>query len=99
LKVPHAEAQVVASQIEAHDKRNVPGAVRASLGIYNTQADVDALVDGLHAIAAGRYQHAYELETHTGEYVPTGWFPDFAAFFSATRAPRTAPGATRTAAA
>jgi selenocysteine lyase/cysteine desulfurase len=99
LKVPHSEAQEIARQIEVHDKRNVPGAVRASLGIYNTQADVDALADGLHAIAAGRYQHAYELEAHTGEYVPSGWFPDFGAFFSATRAPRTAPGATRTAAA
>src|SRR5207253_3117880 len=74
LKVSHSEAQVVASQIEAHDKSNVPGAVRASLGLHNTRADVDALVDGLKAIAAGEYQHAYELEAHTGEYVPSGWF-------------------------
>jgi len=64
----------------------VPGAVRASLGLYNTTADVDALVEGLHAIAAGEYQRAYELEASTGEYLPSGWFPDFGEFFSATRA-------------
>jgi selenocysteine lyase/cysteine desulfurase len=86
LKVSHTEGQRIARLIEAHDKRSVPGAVRASLGLYNTEADVDALVDGLQAIASGQYQHAYELEASTGEYVPSGWFPDFGAFFSATRA-------------
>jgi selenocysteine lyase/cysteine desulfurase len=87
LRVPADEARAVARQIEAHDKRSVPGAVRASLGLYNTPADVDALVEGLQAIAAGRYQRAYELETSSGDYMPAGWMPDFGAFFSATRAP------------
>jgi selenocysteine lyase/cysteine desulfurase len=85
LQVPDVEARRVAAQIEAHDKRRVPGAVRASLGLYNTPADIDALVDGLQAIAAGRYQHVYEVETHTGEYIPSGWFPAYGEFFSATR--------------
>src|SRR5690606_32620448 len=31
-----------------------PGAVRASLGLYNCAADVDLLVEGLKAIVAGR---------------------------------------------
>jgi selenocysteine lyase/cysteine desulfurase len=92
LKVPQSEAHQVAAQIEAHDKRSVPGAVRASLGLYNTPADIDALIDGLQAIAAGQYQHVYELRTETGEYLPSGWLPRYGEFFSATRsATRTAP--------
>src|SRR5262249_14642964 len=89
LQVPAAEACEVAARIEQHDKTTVPGAVRASLGLYNTASDVDALVDGLQAIAAGRYQHAYELERSTGDYTPTGWLPAYWEFFSATR-PQTA---------
>jgi selenocysteine lyase/cysteine desulfurase len=85
LGVSHDEAQHFARQIEAHDKRSVPGAVRASVGLYSTPADIDVLVEGLHAIARGDYQHAYEVETHTGDYVPAGWMPDFGAFYSATR--------------
>jgi cysteine desulfurase / selenocysteine lyase len=90
LKVPHDEARQVARQIEAGDKRSVPGAVRASLGLYNTAEDVDALVEGLQAIAAGRYQRAYEVDEATGDYIPSGWMPDFSSFFSATRAGRPA---------
>jgi selenocysteine lyase/cysteine desulfurase len=86
LCVPEGAARRVATQIEAGDKSNVPGAVRASLGLYNTAEDVDALVEGLQAIAAGRYQRVYELERSTGEYVPSGWLPAYWEFFSATQA-------------
>lgn len=89
LKVPTNVARQVACEIERHDKRNVPGAVRASFGLYSTHADIDVLVDGLTAIAGGQYRDAYEIETHTGEYIPAGWMPDFADFFSATRAQHT----------
>ncbi|HEV7666188.1 MAG TPA: aminotransferase class V-fold PLP-dependent enzyme [Chloroflexota bacterium] len=90
LGVSDQEAQKFAAQIEAHDKRMVPGAVRASLGLYSTPADVDALVEGLQAIARGDYQRAYEVETHTGEYIPAGWMPDFGAFYSVNRPAGTA---------
>ena len=29
------------------DRFAIPGTIRASFGLYNTKADVDALVDGL----------------------------------------------------
>jgi selenocysteine lyase/cysteine desulfurase len=96
LRVPEAEARRVARLIEAHDKRQVPGAVRASLGVYSTREDVGALVEGLEAIAAGRYQSAYELDTRTGDYMPSSWMPQFSDFFSAT-APRVHAAASRAA--
>jgi selenocysteine lyase/cysteine desulfurase len=86
LRVPDDVALGVAARIERGDKSSVPGAVRASLGLYNTAADVDLLVDGLQAIAAGRFQQrAYELDVSSGEYMPTGWQPAYWEFFSATR--------------
>lgn len=86
LEVPSEVAHQVSCEIANHDKRNVPGAVRISIGLYNTAADIDVLIEGLQAIAAGRYRHAYELETHSGEFIPAGWMPDYGAFFSAAAA-------------
>ena len=34
----------------AMDRFGVPGTARASFGLYNTRADVDALIDGLHKV-------------------------------------------------
>ncbi len=42
------------SEMKAHDRRHVPGAVRASLGVYSTGADVDALVTALEQLVADR---------------------------------------------
>jgi hypothetical protein len=91
LKVPRDEAHRISALIESGDKRSVPGAVRASLGLYNTAADVDVLVEGLHAIAAGQYERRYELDARTGEYLPSGWLPQYEAVFSATHAERRSP--------
>jgi cysteine desulfurase / selenocysteine lyase len=59
------------------------GAVRASLGLYNSAADVDVLIDGLCAIAAGQIRGRYEMQPSSGEYEPNGWQPRYADFFSA----------------
>jgi selenocysteine lyase/cysteine desulfurase len=40
---------------------DLPGATRASLGLYNTAADVDALVDGLDTVARGAWKGEYDL--------------------------------------
>ncbi len=48
------------------------GAVRASLGLYNTGADIDALVDALTKIARGERASLYERDA-SGDYRPTGW--------------------------
>ena len=58
---------------------------------FRPDSDVDVLVEGLHAIAAGQYERTYELDARTGEYVPSGWLPQYEAFFSATHAERRSP--------
>ena len=39
------------------------GAVRASLGLYNSAADIDVLIDGLCAIAAGQIRGHYAMDS------------------------------------
>ncbi|MDR7420185.1 MAG: aminotransferase class V-fold PLP-dependent enzyme [Armatimonadota bacterium] len=56
----------------AHRHAGMPGAVRASLGIYNTPDDVDTLVASLRAVAAGDYAGTYEEHPITGDYAPVG---------------------------
>src|SRR5579859_3131738 len=69
-------------QIMQHEKFGVPGATRASLALYNSPDDVDALVEALQEIAAGRYRGTYRLDRATNEYAPEGWQPNFETFFS-----------------
>jgi cysteine desulfurase / selenocysteine lyase len=72
LKVPPAQAEQVRKEIRAHDRSNIPGAVRASVGIYNDESDIDALCDCLKRIVAGDYVGKYEMCKETGNYVPVG---------------------------
>jgi selenocysteine lyase/cysteine desulfurase len=67
-----------------------PGAVRASLGLYNTADDVDALVRALRAIAAGKIAGDYIEDRATGDYVPAGPDAATAAFDPAAYLPRPA---------
>jgi len=90
LKVPPDQAEQVRKEIRAHDRSNIPGAVRASVGIYNDESDIDALCARLERIAAGNYVGKYEMCKETGMFVPAGTDCfDFEHHFSLTpRLPR-----------
>ena len=79
-----SEDQVRAYQeaIRRGDRSNIPGAVRVSLGIYNTRAEVDAFLSGLQAVAEGAIAGDYVLDPATGDYAPRGWEVNFANYFS-----------------
>ncbi|HYF93772.1 MAG TPA: aminotransferase class V-fold PLP-dependent enzyme [Symbiobacteriaceae bacterium] len=64
------------------DRSTVPGMVRASFGAYTTHADVDALVEMLHRIAAGEYREGYVLDPQTGEYSHPEFQPLYDQYFS-----------------
>jgi len=75
------EAHEVRRRMLAGDKSEMPGLIRASFGLYNTFADVDALVEALEKIAGGQYHGQYSQDIATGEFTPDGWQPDFEQFF------------------
>lgn len=83
LKVSDANVeQARIGIVVRHDKSDVPGGVRASIGIYNTKDDIDLLVEALTHIAQGSYRGTYRVDPPSGDYEPDGyefnsedWFP------------------------
>lgn len=76
------EAHMVRENILAENKRDMPGLVRVSFGLYNTTEEVDALAEALDQIAHGKYYGEYIQDIPSGEFHPTGWKPDFKQYFS-----------------
>lgn len=58
---------------EAGCEAGQTGLVRASFGLYSTEAEVDALVATLRAIAAGDFDGFYERDPQRGTFQPLGW--------------------------
>lgn len=76
------ESLAVRANILAENKRDMPGLVRVSFGLYNTTEEVDALVEALTRIAKGEYEGTYLQDIPSGEFNPVGWKPDFKKYFS-----------------
>jgi len=56
------------ARVAAGDRGDLPGAVRASLGLGSTAEDVDRLGDALLAVAAGRYRAGYACDPAHGTW-------------------------------
>jgi selenocysteine lyase/cysteine desulfurase len=82
MGVSDSEAEEVRSMIIRGDRRDVPGMVRVSFGLYNTFEDIDRLVSALREIAAGQYKGAYYQNIASGEFIPEGWDIQFEKYFT-----------------
>ncbi len=82
LHVSEQEGRAVEKSILARDRSAIPGAVRASFGLFNTIEDIDALGEALEAIARHDFDPGYVLDHERGEYTHPGLAPDFASRFS-----------------
>ena len=72
LDVPDEDAAKVRTEIIGRDRSRIPGSVRASIGLYNDESDIDALCDCLQKVADGSYKGKYEVRRESGAYVPVG---------------------------
>lgn len=82
LRVDDATIEQSQDEIRRGDKRNVPGAVRASVAPYNTDAEIDRLIDGISAIKRGEMRSTYAQDRASGSFDPVGWVPDWRSAFS-----------------
>jgi selenocysteine lyase/cysteine desulfurase len=78
LGLTHAEVSAYREAVLAGDRREIPGAVRASAGLSTSLADVDRLLDAMTLIASGADAPvAYDQDPGTGDYWPVtdvpGW--------------------------
>jgi len=64
------------------DKTHVPGLVRASLGCYSTEADIDQFLEMLERIVRGDYKGIYIQDQSSGTFRPKGFEVSFAKYFS-----------------
>jgi len=58
--------------------------VRASIGCYSDESDIDALVEMLERITRGDIHGKYRQDRATGSYSAEGFHPDFSRFFPYT---------------
>jgi len=86
------EARGVRDRMAAHDKREMPGMVRMSFGLYNTLDEIDRFIDALGQITRREIAGDYRQDPATGEYSPAGWDPDFAGVMAAATASLPAAG-------
>ncbi len=68
LKIGGQGAREVRERLRAGDRRSIPGAVRASIGLGSSREDVDRLVAALRAIGSDGPQWTYRFEPDTGTY-------------------------------
>ena len=75
MRLLHLSSPQVAGlrdEIARGERSHLPGAVRASLGLYNLEAEIDRLHAALMAVSLGEFKGRYAIETETGEYWPEG---------------------------
>jgi selenocysteine lyase/cysteine desulfurase len=73
LDLPHDLIERYRQEVLAGDRRNVPGAVRASAGISVTTAEIDRFLDAVGAIALGGPPPVeYHQDAATGDFWPEG---------------------------
>lgn len=81
MGIDGTEAGKVRENILNNDRREMPGMVRVSFGIYNTREEIDVLAEALAHIAAGNYMGKYYQDKESGEYRPEGWIFDPGKYF------------------
>lgn len=82
MRVAEVESEKVRQNILNNDRREMPGLVRISFGIYNTTEEIDILAEALSQIAAGNYSGRYVQDRVSGEFEPEGWSFDPGKYFS-----------------
>lgn len=73
LQLNDQQARTWRTQLLGGDKSHMPGMVRISFGCYNTEADIERLVDMLERIGRRDYRGEYVLEVSSGEYTPADY--------------------------
>ncbi len=82
LKVPEDEYKAFIISALVNDKSMQPGAVRASIGIYNSKEEIDYLVGALKKIEKNEYKCEYDVDKHSGEYLPKNFIIKQENYFS-----------------
>lgn len=88
LKVTPEDDRRLTAEMVSGNKTNLPGLVRASLGCYNNEEDIDIFVDMLQRVVRGDYRGDYVMNPKTGTFLAKGFKPDLGKCFSIDKSTR-----------
>ena len=74
LHMSKDEVDTIVDEMTTGRSKALPGAVRASLAPYNTEAEVDRFLEAVDEVARGGIKAPYE-RADDGEYAPSGGWP------------------------
>lgn len=87
LGVSPDEDRKFTQEVMSGDKSNMPGMVRASLGCYSDESDIDALLEMLGRILCGEMKGIYHQDRASGAFHAEGFHPEFSRYFPYTLHP------------
>lgn len=73
LKVTDEQSRVMIQNILNDKWVDIPGAIRASFGIYNTKKEIDYFIECIKMIINGDFIGKYDFDESTNEYLPQGY--------------------------
>lgn len=82
LNVSAEEARKLREDILSGDRSKLPGAIRASFGIYNTKEEIDEFINVLKTIINREYKGKYIIDRKSGSYYPENFKVDYSKYFS-----------------
>ncbi|HKC19472.1 MAG TPA: aminotransferase class V-fold PLP-dependent enzyme [Candidatus Dormibacteraeota bacterium] len=74
LHMTRKEVDTIVDEVTTGGRKALPGAVRASLAPYNTDAEVERFLEAVSAIAGGGIEAEYD-QSLDGDYAPSGGWP------------------------
>ncbi|MDJ0719695.1 MAG: aminotransferase class V-fold PLP-dependent enzyme [Prochloraceae cyanobacterium] len=77
FEITPEQEQDLEKNIARGKRANLPGAVRVSLGIHNTQEEIQTLIQAVATIAKGQWQGTYQQDPISGEFKPANASFDF----------------------
>jgi len=81
LGVTEEESQKFRDELKRRNKANLPGAVRVSFGFYNTEEEIDQLIEALEKISRREYRGKYKLDAKLGEYLSENFSFEYQKYF------------------
>ncbi len=81
LGLTHEQDLAHEAAVLGGDKSSMPGMVRASLGCYSNESDIDALVEALERIVRKEYKGTYVQNQKSGAYQVEGFAPAYEEYY------------------
>ncbi len=82
LKINDEEAKKLKERISSGDRSNLPGAIRASFGVYNNKEEVDYFIEALNNIIRKKFKGKYLQDKKSGAYYPENFQINYQQYFS-----------------